>query len=179
MWRRSASACRLCRLWWRLPEIPATASIFRRCRSGLRSTLRMVGPAPSASESTSTATMRCCRRRQKEGRRSRLTSGSSLSSAHRCPGLSRRERLLRCFYATGTEILQPACGAFANCGPGTSTSTDQVTVSAFNRNFPGRSGPREVWLASPPTDAASAIAGEPISFDESRARFDRTGSLAQ
>jgi 3-isopropylmalate/(R)-2-methylmalate dehydratase large subunit len=41
-----------------------------------------------------------------------------------------------------------------------------VTVSAINRNFPGRSGPGSVWLASPPTVAASAIAGELVSFDE-------------
>ena len=33
------------------------------------------------------------------------------------------------------------------------------TVSAINRNFPGRGGPGAVWLASPPTVAASAIAG--------------------
>ena len=67
---------------------------------------------------------------------------------------------LDAFARVGAEILQPACGACANCGPGTSTSTDQVTVSAINRNFPGRSGPGKVWLASPPTVAASAIAGE-------------------
>ena len=33
-------------------------------------------------------------------------------------------------------------------------------MSAINRNFPGRSGPGSVWLASPYTVAASAIAGE-------------------
>jgi 3-isopropylmalate/(R)-2-methylmalate dehydratase large subunit len=47
-----------------------------------------------------------------------------------------------------------------------------VTVSAINRNFPGRSGPGNVWLASPPTVAASAIAGELTSFEELQARFD-------
>jgi len=47
----------------------------------------------------------------------------------------------------------------------------QVTVSAINRNFPGRSGPGDVWLASPPTVAASAIAGELASFDELQRRF--------
>ena len=41
-------------------------------------------------------------------------------------------------------------------------SAAQVTVSAINRNFPGRSGPGQVWLASPPTVAASAIAGRPV-----------------
>ena len=75
------------------------------------------------------------------------------------------------FRAVGAEILQPACGACANCGPGVSTAADQVTVSAINRNFPGRSGPGQVWLASPPTVAASAIAGELISFAALRGRF--------
>ncbi len=38
-------------------------------------------------------------------------------------------------------------------------SADEVTVSAINRNFPGRSGPGKVYLASPLVVAASAIAG--------------------
>jgi len=77
---------------------------------------------------------------------------------------------LAAFEAVGAQILQPACGACANCGPGASTETSQVTVSAVNRNFPGRSGPGQVWLASPPTVAASAIAGELISFEVLRQR---------
>jgi 3-isopropylmalate/(R)-2-methylmalate dehydratase large subunit len=77
-----------------------------------------------------------------------------------------REGWIDAFEAVGARILQPACGACANCGPGASTSTDQVTVSAINRNFPGRSGPGQVWLASPATVAASAIAGTLASFDE-------------
>jgi 3-isopropylmalate/(R)-2-methylmalate dehydratase large subunit len=75
---------------------------------------------------------------------------------------------LAAFDAVGAEILQPACGACANCGPGSSIDSEQVTVSAVNRNFPGRSGPGQVWLASPPTVAASAIAGRLCSFDELR-----------
>ena len=74
------------------------------------------------------------------------------------------------FERVGAEMLQPSCGACANCGPGSSTDASQVTVSAINRNFPGRSGPGQVWLASPPTVAASAIAGEIVSFDELRQR---------
>jgi 3-isopropylmalate/(R)-2-methylmalate dehydratase large subunit len=70
----------------------------------------------------------------------------------------------RTFAAVGARILQPSCGACANCGPGSSTAASQVTVSAINRNFPGRSGPGQVWLASPPTVMASALAGELISF---------------
>jgi len=68
------------------------------------------------------------------------------------------------FARAGARILQPSCGACANCGPGSSTEAGQVTVSAINRNFPGRSGPGQVWLASPPTVMASALAGELCSF---------------
>lgn len=73
---------------------------------------------------------------------------------------------LATFEAAGAELLQPACGACANCGPGSSEHEGQITVSAINRNFPGRSGPGAVWLASPATVAASAIAGRLVSFDE-------------
>jgi 3-isopropylmalate/(R)-2-methylmalate dehydratase large subunit len=78
---------------------------------------------------------------------------------------------LAAFEAVGAELLHAACGACANCGPGVSSDAKQVTVSAINRNFPGRSGPGAVWLASPPTVAASAIAGELASFDELRRCF--------
>ena len=82
-----------------------------------------------------------------------------------------RERgYLDAFEAVGAQILQPSCGACANCGPGSSIESEQVTVSAINRNFPGRSGPGQVWLASPPTVAASAIAGSLTSFAELRSR---------
>ncbi|MGF6528286.1 aconitase family protein [Variovorax sp. PvP013] len=80
---------------------------------------------------------------------------------------------LEAFERVGARILQPSCGACGNCGPGGSLSADQVTVSAINRNFPGRGGPGQVWLASPLTVAASAIAGELLSFDELRARHAR------
>ncbi|MFD0667206.1 aconitase family protein [Ramlibacter sp. MAHUQ-53] len=77
---------------------------------------------------------------------------------------------LRAFAQVGAQILQPSCGACANCGPGSSTEASQVTVSAINRNFPGRSGPGQVWLASPATVAASAIAGRLVSFAELQAQ---------
>jgi 3-isopropylmalate/(R)-2-methylmalate dehydratase large subunit len=76
---------------------------------------------------------------------------------------------MKAFDAVGAQILQPSCGACANCGPGSSVEPDQVTVSAINRNFPGRSGPGQVWLASPPTVAASAIAGRLVSFEQLKA----------
>jgi 3-isopropylmalate/(R)-2-methylmalate dehydratase large subunit len=78
---------------------------------------------------------------------------------------------LAAFEQVGAEMLQPACGACANCGPGASSDAQQVTISAVNRNFPGRSGPGQVWLGSPATVAASAIAGELVSFEELRERY--------
>ncbi|HEY8359089.1 MAG TPA: aconitase family protein [Ramlibacter sp.] len=76
----------------------------------------------------------------------------------------------RTFARAGARILQPSCGACANCGPGSSVEEGQVTVSAINRNFPGRSGPGQVWLASPATVMASALAGELVSFAGLQAR---------
>ncbi|MET0794876.1 MAG: aconitase family protein [Polyangiaceae bacterium] len=64
------------------------------------------------------------------------------------------------FERVGASLLDPSCGACIRAGPGTSSSPDQVTVSAVNRNFPGRSGPGRVYLASPRVIAASAIAGK-------------------
>jgi 3-isopropylmalate/(R)-2-methylmalate dehydratase large subunit len=67
---------------------------------------------------------------------------------------------LELFERVGASLLDPSCGACIRAGPGTSTSAEQVTVSAVNRNFPGRSGPGRVYLASPTVVAASAIAGK-------------------
>jgi 3-isopropylmalate/(R)-2-methylmalate dehydratase large subunit len=63
------------------------------------------------------------------------------------------------FLRAGAEIVDPSCGACIKAGPGSSDSPEQVTVSAQNRNFPGRSGPGKMYLASPFVVAASAIAG--------------------
>ncbi|MBC7435939.1 MAG: 3-isopropylmalate dehydratase, partial [Bdellovibrionales bacterium] len=83
------------------------------------------------------------------------------------------------FAQAGAQMLQPSCGACANCGPGSSSESGQVTVSAINRNFPGRSGPGQVWLASPPTVMASALAGELMSFSALQASTvrDSIGNL--
>lgn len=66
---------------------------------------------------------------------------------------------IEAFQAVGATVLGSSCGACINAGPGVSESSGQVTISAINRNFPGRSGPGQVWLASPATVAASALAG--------------------
>jgi 3-isopropylmalate/(R)-2-methylmalate dehydratase large subunit len=66
---------------------------------------------------------------------------------------------LEIFEQVGAQLVNPSCGACINAGPGASTDAEQVTVSAINRNYPGRSGPGKVYLASPLVVAASAIAG--------------------
>jgi 3-isopropylmalate/(R)-2-methylmalate dehydratase large subunit len=63
------------------------------------------------------------------------------------------------FRQAGVQLIEPSCGACINAGPGVSQRSDEVTVSAINRNFPGRSGPGQMYLASPLTVAASAIEG--------------------
>ncbi len=63
------------------------------------------------------------------------------------------------FERAGVQVIQPGCGACIGCGPGVSESAEQVTVSAINRNYKGRSGPGRLYLASPLTVAASAFTG--------------------
>ena len=51
-------------------------------------------------------------------------------------------------------------------------------MSAINRNYKGRSGPGKLYLASPLTVAASAVAGEIVEyeagmFDARRSRLVR------
>src|SRR5688572_29833884 len=45
------------------------------------------------------------------------------------------------FERTGVRVIHPGCGACIGCGPGVSSGTEQVTVSAINRNYQNRSGP--------------------------------------
>jgi len=69
------------------------------------------------------------------------------------------------FAAVGATLIEPSCGACINAGPGISRTREEVTISAINRNFPGRSGPGQLYLASPYTVAASAIAGRIVAWD--------------
>ena len=78
---------------------------------------------------------------------------------------SREQGHDRALRDAGFEVLAPGCGACINAGPGVSTSRRQVTISSINRNFPGRSGPGQVYLASPLTCVASAIEGRIVAYD--------------
>src|SRR5688572_13292456 len=55
-----------------------------------------------------------------------------------------RERgYIEVFEKAGAELIDPSCGACINAGPGASPNAETVTVSAQNRNFPGRSRSEE------------------------------------
>ncbi|MGY8644982.1 MAG: aconitase family protein [Candidatus Poseidoniales archaeon] len=63
------------------------------------------------------------------------------------------------FERAGVKLIDPGCGACIGAGPGVSDNDEQVSVSAINRNFQGRSGPGKLYLASPLTVMASAFTG--------------------
>ncbi|WP_155248109.1 hypothetical protein [Variovorax paradoxus] len=44
------------------------------------------------------------------------------------------------------RAVEPGCSACINAGPGASSRTEQLTISAINRNFPARSGPGSRFL---------------------------------
>jgi 3-isopropylmalate/(R)-2-methylmalate dehydratase large subunit len=81
-----------------------------------------------------------------------------------------RRGYLEVFQKAGAHVIEPSCGACINAGPGVSTRPDQVVISAQNRNFPGRSGPGQMYLASPLTVAASAVAGYIVAYEPSERR---------
>jgi aconitate hydratase len=66
---------------------------------------------------------------------------------------------LKTMVDAGARILESACGPCI--GMGQAPATDSVSLRTFNRNFQGRSGTHSasVYLVSPETAAASAIAG--------------------
>ncbi len=68
------------------------------------------------------------------------------------------EGLLKVFKEAGALVSNAGCagcaaGQVGQNGPG------EVTISTGNRNFPGKQGKGEVYLASPAVVAASAVAG--------------------
>lgn len=75
------------------------------------------------------------------------------------------EGLLNIFAEAGALVGNPGCagcaaGQIGQNGPG------EVTVSTGNRNFPGKQGRGDVYLASPATVTASAVAGVITSADK-------------
>ena len=68
------------------------------------------------------------------------------------------EGLIEIFKNSGALFGNAGC---AGCAAGQigMNGPDEVTISTGNRNFPGKQGRGEVYLASPSTVAASAVAG--------------------
>jgi 3-isopropylmalate/(R)-2-methylmalate dehydratase large subunit len=94
-------------------------------------------------------------RRVKEGVEFFIQFGSRAVEEH-----AKQRGYLELFQNTGVRVIPPGCGACIGCGPGVSANSRQVTVSAMNRNYQGRSGPGRLYLASPLTVAASAVLGQ-------------------
>ena len=63
------------------------------------------------------------------------------------------------FERMGAEFMEPGCGACIAAGRGVASSPDEVSMSSQNRNFPGHSGRGQLYLGSPYSVAASAVAG--------------------
>jgi len=68
------------------------------------------------------------------------------------------EGLIKIFKDAGALVSNAGC---AGCAAGQvgQNGPDEITVSTGNRNFPGKQGKGEVYLASPAIVAASAVAG--------------------
>ena len=88
---------------------------------------------------------------------------------------AREQGYLDLFREIGAEFIEPGCGACIAAGPGITRSAEQVSVSSQNRNFPGRSGPGQLYLVSPYSVAASAVAGRVVGW-EPGARVERAGA---
>ncbi|WP_104992134.1 3-isopropylmalate dehydratase large subunit [Deinococcus sp. NW-56] len=71
-----------------------------------------------------------------------------------------QEGLLEVFVEAGASVSYPSCGACLGMHSGV-LGPDDVCISSSNRNFVGRMGDpsAQIYLASPATVAASAVAG--------------------
>jgi homoaconitase/3-isopropylmalate dehydratase large subunit len=87
---------------------------------------------------------------------------------------ARNKGYLKVFQETGVKVISPGCGACIGCGPGVSSTSKQVSVSAINRNYQGRSGPGQLYLASPLNVAASAVAGKIVAYEQGMFRAPKT-----
>lgn len=75
------------------------------------------------------------------------------------------EGLIKIFKDAGALVSNAGC---AGCAAGQvgQNGPEEITVSTGNRNFAGKQGKGEVYLASPATVAASAVAGYLTSADD-------------
>jgi homoaconitase/3-isopropylmalate dehydratase large subunit len=82
-----------------------------------------------------------------------------------------REAMAKGYLSTlldaGAIVMNPGCGPCLGAHEGT-LAPGEACISSSNRNFRGRMGSRdaEIYLGSPATVAAAAIAGEIVDFRE-------------
>ncbi|RUT78300.1 homoaconitate hydratase family protein [Ancylomarina longa] len=76
-----------------------------------------------------------------------------------------KEGLIHIFKEAGAMVSNAGC---AGCAAGQvgQNGEGEVTISTGNRNFPGKQGKGDVYLASPATVVASAIAGCIVPYDQ-------------
>jgi 3-isopropylmalate/(R)-2-methylmalate dehydratase large subunit len=70
-----------------------------------------------------------------------------------------RSGVLETLFDAGMIVSNPGCGGCASGHIGM-TGQGQVQISTSNRNFPGKQGAGETYLASPVTAAWCALTGE-------------------
>lgn len=144
-----------------LPEVPIDIAYGGSCTAGKEADLDLYAEVMTAADRAG--------RRVREGVRFFIQFGSEAVEAY-----ARRRGYLEVFARTGVTVIPPGCGACIGCGPGVSERPEQVTVSAINRNYQNRSGPGQLYLASPLTVAASAVAGRIVAYREGM--FEGTGA---
>jgi 3-isopropylmalate/(R)-2-methylmalate dehydratase large subunit len=136
-----------------LPEVPIDIAYGGSCTAGKEADLdqyaRVMREALAAG------------RRVREGVEFYIQFGSEAVERY-----ARRMGYVEVFEKTGVKLIPPGCGACIGCGPGVSERREQVTVSAINRNYQNRSGPGQLYLASPLNVAASAVAGRIVAYRE-------------
>jgi len=91
------------------------------------------------------------------------------------------EGLISVFKEAGTLLANAGC---AGCAAGQigQNGPEEVTISTGNRNFPGKQGKGEVYLASPAIVAASAVAGyitTPDDMPDTPVSFKETGNFCE
>lgn len=84
------------------------------------------------------------------------------------------EGLIELFKEAGALVGNAGC---AGCAAGQigQNGPDESTVSSGNRNFPGKQGKGDVYLASPQTVVASAVAGALVTAEQLADGFRVTG----
>ena len=167
--RRSTSISARSSRWSRRPAIRATASRSptlarqRRRREDRHRLRRLVHRRQEGRHGHVRVGPRA-RRRAGQARRRRACTSTSSSARRTSAATPRRRATSTSSRSAGRRARRSLVRRLHQGRARASRSTaDEVTVSAINRNFPGRSGPGKVYLASPLVVAASAIAGKIVS----------------